>query len=82
MTRRRCLAAWSLALAPGGPRRAQAARPAAAGATLIKNATVLTVTKGTLQNTDLLLQNGKIARIGQSLQAPAGATWSTPRASS
>lgn len=44
-----------------------------AGPTLIKNATVLTVTKGTLQNTDLLLQNGKIAQIGQNLAAPAGA---------
>jgi imidazolonepropionase-like amidohydrolase len=52
---------------------AQAARPAAGGTTLIRNATVLTVTKGTLQNTDLLLQGGKIARVGQNLQAPAGA---------
>jgi imidazolonepropionase-like amidohydrolase len=43
------------------------------GPTLIRNATVLTVTKGTLQNTDLLLQNGKIAQIGQNLAAPAGA---------
>ena len=43
------------------------------GPTLIRNATVLTVTKGTLQNTDLLLQNGKIAQIGQNLTAPAGA---------
>jgi imidazolonepropionase-like amidohydrolase len=54
----------------------QAARPAGSPSTttLIKNATVLTVTKGTLQNTDVLLQNGKIARIGQNLAAPAGAT--------
>ena len=44
-----------------------------AGPTLIKNATVLTVTKGTLQNTDILLQNGKIAQIGKNLAAPAGA---------
>lgn len=43
------------------------------GPTLIRNATVLTVTKGTLENTDLLLQNGKIAQIGKSLSAPAGA---------
>jgi len=43
------------------------------GATLIKNATVLTVTKGKLENTDLLLQNGKIAQIGKNLTAPAGA---------
>src|SRR3954463_16494998 len=46
---------------------------ARAGATLIKNATVMTVTKGTLQNTDVLLQNGKIAQIGKNLTAPAGA---------
>lgn len=52
---------------------AQAARVPSGGTTLIRNATVLTVTKGTLQNTDLLLQGGKIARIGQNLQAPAGA---------
>src|SRR5207253_157239 len=44
-----------------------------AGATLIKNATVLTVTKGTLDNTDVLLQNGKIAQIGKNLSPPAGA---------
>ena len=43
------------------------------GPTLIRNATVLTVTKGTLQNTDVLLQGGKIAQIGQNLSAPAGA---------
>ena len=51
------------------------ARPASAEAapTLIRNATVLTVTKGTLQNTDVLMRGGKIAEIGQNLQAPAGA---------
>jgi imidazolonepropionase-like amidohydrolase len=43
------------------------------GATLIRNATVLTVTKGKLENTDLLLQNGKITAIGKNLSAPAGA---------
>src|SRR5688500_11160057 len=43
------------------------------GATLIRNATVLTVTKGTLPNTDLLVQNGKIAQIGRNIAAPAGA---------
>ncbi|AHG88274.1 amidohydrolase [Gemmatirosa kalamazoonensis] len=45
----------------------------AAGNMLIKNATVLTVTKGTLQNTDILVRNGKIAQIGPNLTAPAGA---------
>jgi imidazolonepropionase-like amidohydrolase len=43
------------------------------GATLIRNATVLTVTKGTLANTDVLLQNGKIAAIGKNIAAPPGA---------
>ena len=44
------------------------------GSTLIKNATILTVTRGTLTGTDLLITNGKIAQIGKSLTAPAGAT--------
>ena len=43
------------------------------GATLIRNATILTVTKGKLENSDLLIQNGKIAQIGRNLSAPAGA---------
>jgi len=52
---------------------APAARGAAPAPILIKNATVLTVTKGTLPNTDILIQGGKIARIGSGLTAPAGA---------
>ncbi len=43
-------------------------------ATLIKNATVLTVTKGKLENTDILLRDGKISQIGKGLNAPTGAT--------
>src|ERR1043166_8999157 len=46
----------------------QSAKP-----TLIKNATVLTVTRGTRTNTDILLQNGKIAQVGKNLSAPGGA---------
>src|SRR5215216_3166262 len=41
--------------------------------TLIRNATVLTVTRGTLENTDVLLRNGKIAAIGKNLSAAAKA---------
>src|SRR5919107_548700 len=41
--------------------------------TLIRNATVLTITHGTLQNTDVLLRNGKIAAIGKNLNASANA---------
>lgn len=46
---------------------------AAAPTTLIKNATVLTVSHGTLTNTDVLLRNGKIAAVGPNLSAPTGA---------
>jgi imidazolonepropionase-like amidohydrolase len=53
---------------------AQQQQGSAKGApTLIKNATVLTVTKGKLENTDVLLQNGKIAAVGKNLSAPSGA---------
>jgi len=59
-----------------GAAAASAQQPAATtkvGPTLIKNATVLTVTKGKLENADILLMNGKIAQIGKNLSAPAGA---------
>lgn len=42
------------------------------GSVLIKNATVLTVTKGTLQNTDVLVQDGIIKKVGTNLSAPSG----------
>src|ERR1043165_2642127 len=41
--------------------------------TLIRNATVLTITRGTLQNTDVLLRNGKIAGVGKNLNASSNA---------
>ena len=40
---------------------------------LIRNATVLTAINGTLANTDILVQNGKIARIGKNLKASSNA---------
>ncbi len=43
-------------------------------ATLIQNATVLTITRGTLTNTDVLIRNGKIAAIGKGLKSPGGNT--------
>ncbi|MEI2719821.1 MAG: hypothetical protein V9E87_06715 [Gemmatimonadales bacterium] len=66
--------AVALALLLAAPALSAQAPRAAAPATLIRNATVLTVTKGTLAGTDVLLQNGKIAQIGKNLTAPAGAT--------
>ncbi len=39
------------------------------GDVLLRNATVLTVTNGTLANTDILVRKGKIAALGQGLKA-------------
>ncbi|MEJ1239638.1 amidohydrolase family protein [Chryseolinea sp. T2] len=44
------------------------------GTVLIKGGTVITVTKGTLENTDVLVRDGKIAQIGKSIAAPANST--------
>ena len=45
---------------------------AAGNSVLIKNATVMTAIKGTLANTDILIENGKITKIGKALTAPTG----------
>ncbi len=45
----------------------------AAGETVIRNATILTASHGTLQNTDILIRNGKIVAVGPNLKAPANA---------
>ena len=42
------------------------------GDVLIKNGTVITITNGTKENTDLLIRNGKISAIGQNLKTPSG----------
>lgn len=42
------------------------------GSVLIKNATVITVTNGDLENTDILVEDGMITEIGQDLSAPSG----------
>ncbi|MDQ2746512.1 MAG: amidohydrolase [Acidobacteriota bacterium] len=40
---------------------------------LIRHATVLTAVRGTLENTDILIENGKIAKIGKDLKANSNA---------
>ncbi len=45
----------------------------ARGEVLIKNATVLTAARGTLEGTDILIRGGKIVRIGKGLTAGSGA---------
>ena len=44
------------------------------GNVLIKNARILTVTKGIIEGGDLLILGGKIKAIGKGLEAPAGTT--------
>lgn len=48
------------------------AGPASAQDLLIRGGTVLTITNGDLPDTDVLIRNGKIAEIGQNLDAPDG----------
>jgi imidazolonepropionase-like amidohydrolase len=40
---------------------------------LIKNATILTVTKGTIEHGSILVRDGRIAEVGANVAAPAGA---------
>lgn len=42
------------------------------GSVLVKNATIITVTSETHQNSDMLVVDGKIRQIGKNLSAPAG----------
>jgi imidazolonepropionase-like amidohydrolase len=44
------------------------------GNLLIKNGTVITVTKGTLEGTDILVRDGKISQVAKNIAAPAGFT--------
>lgn len=51
-----------------------AASVAHAESILIRNATVLTVSKGTIENGSVLVVDGKITAVGKNISAPAGAT--------
>ncbi len=44
------------------------------GSVLIKNGTLVTITNGELENTDILIRDGKITQIGENLSAPRGVT--------
>jgi len=49
------------------------AAPQAPTATLIKNATVITITHGVIEHGSVLIRDGKIAQVGTNIEAPAGA---------
>jgi imidazolonepropionase-like amidohydrolase len=52
---------------------ADAQSPAPGSAVAIKGATLLTITKGTIQNGTIVLRDGKIAAIGSNVEVPRGA---------
>ena len=68
-----CASAEAQPRGGGQPRGTSAPAGASPQDTLIRNATVLTATRGTLTGTDVLIRGGKIAAVGPNLQAPAGA---------
>jgi len=49
-----------------------AASPAAAQDVAIRNATILTVSNGTIEGGTVVIRNGKIAAVGRDVQVPAG----------
>ncbi|HLL73939.1 MAG TPA: amidohydrolase [Pyrinomonadaceae bacterium] len=61
----------------GQPAAGEPAEPqrggASSGETLIRNATILTASHGTLTNSDILIRGGKIAQVGQNLRAGSNA---------
>lgn len=59
-----------LAGEPPAPAQAAAQSPVVA----IRNATLVTVSKGTINNGTIVMRDGKIAAIGTNVQIPAGAT--------
>ncbi|MBI3406436.1 MAG: amidohydrolase family protein [Acidobacteria bacterium] len=63
-----CVSALSFVFLAG------AANAQQGGTILIKNATVMTVTKGNIANGSVLIENGKITAVGKDVKAPANAT--------
>jgi imidazolonepropionase-like amidohydrolase len=61
------------ALSTTVPAQQPQVEPAGPVETLIRNATLLTITHGTLENSDILIRRGKIAAIGKGLKAAANA---------
>jgi imidazolonepropionase-like amidohydrolase len=60
----------SVAAIPAAPAKPQ---PAPARDVVIRGGTILTASHGTIQNGAILIHDGKIAAIGQTVNAPAGA---------
>jgi imidazolonepropionase-like amidohydrolase len=66
----RVIAAAAILAMPAGAQYKSEDNP---GATVIKNATVITVTHGRIEHGSILIRDGKIAEVGTDVQAPADA---------
>src|SRR6266699_2852048 len=66
-----CAAAVLLLMAPRNP--AAGSPPEARAVILIHNATILTVSHGAIEHGSILIKDGKIAEVGQSIKAPKDA---------
>jgi len=62
-----------IALLPTIIAQAQQNRESSGRVTLIKNATILTVTNGTIEGGSILIRDGRIAAVGKNINAPANA---------
>src|SRR6266481_3310848 len=74
-TRKRSIAGLAITFFAGlAPRALRAANPPdAPSVILIQNATVLTVSHGTIEHGSILIKDGKIVEVGQSIKAPKDA---------
>ena len=74
MSRKRKVISFALAFAASAALPSLAATPPdAPPVILIQNATLLTITHGTIEHGSILIRDGKIAAVGQSIKAPDGA---------
>ena len=74
MSRTRKSISFALAFAASAALPSLAATPPdAPPVILIQNATLLTITHGTIEHGSILIRDGKIAAVGQSIKAPDGA---------
>jgi imidazolonepropionase-like amidohydrolase len=60
--------------AASAPVQARQPRQPAAAEILIRNATIMTASHGTIENGSILIRDGKIAAVGKDVKAPANAT--------
>jgi len=74
MNLRFCVAAVGVLILLGTSGATWATPPDPSPVVVIRNATILTVTKGTIERGSILIKDGKIAEVGPSVKAPQDAT--------